>query len=135
MNRLVFLVAFISCAAFAMPQAVALVEPQERMQDPALEARAQALYLEVSCPSCAGQAIANSRAETAAALRAAVRERLKNGDSDQVIRDWLRARFGDDILLRPQVGPQTALLWGLPLFFIAVAAAFFVIVQRKRNKK
>ena len=97
----------------AAPHAVA-VQPDEILSDPALEARARALSKELRCMVCQNQSIDDSDAPLARDLRLLVRERLKAGDSDAQVIDFLVARYGEFVLLKPRFTSHTALLWLMP---------------------
>src|SRR6266550_9385109 len=97
---------------FATP-AVA-VQPDEMLAEPKLEARARALSRELRCMVCQNQSIDDSEAPLARDLRILVRERLQAGDSDRQVIDFLVARYGEFVLLRPRFSPHTALLWLTP---------------------
>ena len=111
------------------------VQPDEILTDPALETRARNLSRELRCMVCQNQSIDDSDAPLARDLRLLVRERLKAGDSDPQILDFLVARYGDFVLLRPRFTSHTALLWLLPfLVLIAGAAALLMLRRRQRNR-
>lgn len=105
------------------------VEPDEMLADPALEARAQALGRELRCLVCQSESIDGSDAAIARELRLVVRERLSAGDSDAEVRDFLVARYGEFVLLRPPVRGANWVLWlagpALLLAGALVAAAAF----------
>ncbi len=90
------------------------VQPDEVLADPALEARARALSKELRCMVCQNQSIDDSAAPLARDLRLLVRERLTDGDSDQQVLDFLVARYGEFVLLRPPFNWHTLLLWLCP---------------------
>jgi cytochrome c-type biogenesis protein CcmH len=90
------------------------VQPDEVLPDPALEARARVLSKELRCMVCQNQSIDDSAAPLARDLRLLVRERLTAGDSDAQVLDFLVARYGEFVLLRPRFNWHTALLWLLP---------------------
>ena len=81
---------------------------------------------------CQNQSIDDSDAPLARDLRVLIREHLKGGDSDQQIIDFLRARYGDFVLLRPRFSPQTAILWLTPLGALIIGVAALVLVRRRR---
>src|SRR3546814_8042783 len=87
------------------------VEPSEMLDDPVLEQRARDLSAEIRCVVCQNESIDSSNAEIAHELRVLVRERLVAGDSDPEVLDYLVARYGDFVLLRPPMKPSTYLLW------------------------
>jgi cytochrome c-type biogenesis protein CcmH len=87
------------------------VLPSEMLKDPVLEARARALSEELRCLVCQNQSIDDSEAPLAADLRVLLRERIAAGDTDEQARDYLVARYGPFILLKPQFTFHTVLLW------------------------
>ena len=97
------------------------VQPGEVLKDPALEARARALSVNLRCLVCQNQSIDDSDAPLARDLRLLVRERLVAGDSDAEVTKFLVARYGEFVLLRPPVGTHTLLLWLTPLLLLAAA--------------
>ena len=114
--------------------AVQAVEPSEMLKDPALEARARAISQEIRCLVCQNQTIDDSNADLAHDLRVILRERLQDGDTDQQVKDYLTARYGDFILLKPPFRARTLLLWfGPALVFLAGAAIIVVAELRKRR--
>src|SRR5262245_18002234 len=90
------------------------VQPDEVLKDATLEARARNLSRELRCMVCQNQSIDDSEAPLAHDLRLLVRERLTKGDSDQQVLDFLVARYGEFVLLKPPFERHTFLLWGLP---------------------
>jgi cytochrome c-type biogenesis protein CcmH len=109
------------------------VLPHERLADPALEARARALSLELRCQVCQNQSIDDSNAPLAADLRKIVRERLSAGDSDAAVLDFVVRRYGDYVLLRPPVRQDTLLLWYGPFAVLGLGAlGAFVYLRRRR---
>lgn len=100
------------------------------MADPALEARAQALEREIRCVVCQNEPIAQSTAEIAGDMRALVRERIAQGDSDEEIRVFFRQRYGDFVLLRPPFDPRTWALWAAPLALAAFGLAGLTALRR-----
>src|SRR3981189_3329320 len=100
-------------AAFAASAACA-VQPDEIMSDPAKETRARDLSRELRCMVCQNQSIDDSEAPLARDLRLLVRERIAAGDSDAQVIDFLVARYGEFVLLKPRLHSHTWLLWLLP---------------------
>src|ERR1017187_10943669 len=94
--------------------AAGAVQPDEILKDPALEARARTLSSELRCLVCQNQSIDDSAAPLARDLRLLVRERLTAGDSDQQVLNFLVARYGEVVLLKPRFELHHLLLWGLP---------------------
>jgi cytochrome c-type biogenesis protein CcmH len=104
------------------------VRPDEMLSDPGLEARARAVGSELRCLVCRNQSIDDSDADLAHDLRVLVRERIAAGDSNDRVIAYVRARYGDFVLLRPPFEIGTLLLWGGPvliLIFGGVALARF----------
>ena len=84
------------------------------LKDPKLEARARELSRELRCMVCQNQSIDESEAPLARDLRLLVRERLTKGDTDQQVLDFLVARYGEFVLLKPPLEGRTIILWALP---------------------
>lgn len=118
---------------FALSGFAALaVQPDEMMQDPALEARARALSRDLRCLVCQNQSIDDSDAPLARDLRLLLRQRLKAGDSDQAATQFLVERYGDYVLLRPPFKTSTLLLWLGPLLLLLGGVVAAVSLYRKR---
>jgi cytochrome c-type biogenesis protein CcmH len=115
------------------PASALAVQPDEILKDPALEARARNLSRELRCMVCQNQSIDDSDAPLARDLRLLVRQRLQAGDSDRQVLDFLVARYGDFVLLRPPFQWQTLLLWGLPPAALAVGIAGILLWTRRRQ--
>jgi cytochrome c-type biogenesis protein CcmH len=103
------------------------------LADPALEARARALSLELRCQVCQNQSIDDSNAPLAADLRKLVRERLSAGDSDAAVLDFVVRRYGDYVLLRPPVRVDTWLLWYGPFAVLGLGALGALVYLRRRR--
>jgi cytochrome c-type biogenesis protein CcmH len=116
-----------------MPSALWAVEPNEMLADPVLEVRARALSKELRCMVCQNESIDDSGAPLAHDLRVLVRERIKSGDSDQQVLDFLVARYGEFVLLRPRLSWHTVALWGLPPGVLLVGAVVILIDLRRRR--
>lgn len=124
---------FVLITALA-PLPAAAVNPDEVLSDPALEARARELSTRLRCLVCQNQSIDDSDADLARDLRLLVRERLSAGDKDEQVLDYLVARFGEFVLLRPRISAQTYLLWGTPVFLLLIGGLIMISSQRKRAK-
>jgi cytochrome c-type biogenesis protein CcmH len=107
------------------------VQPDEIMADQKLEARARALSAQLRCMVCQNESIDESGADLARDLRLLVRERLKAGDTDEQIRLFLVQRYGDFILLKPPVKPETWLLWSTPFLILLMGGVFIAIAGRR----
>ena len=115
------------------PSHALAVQPDEILSDPVLEARARALSKELRCMVCQNQSIDDSDAPLARDLRILVRERLKAGDTDQQVIDFLVSRYGEFVLLKPRFSLHTALLWLGPLAVLLIGAlGLFVLARRHR---
>jgi cytochrome c-type biogenesis protein CcmH len=109
------------------------VQPGEILPDPALEVRARAISEGLRCLVCQNQSIDDSDAPLAKDLRLLVRERLKAGDSDQEIADFIVARYGEFVLLRPRLSAHTALLWfATPAVFAAALSLIWLAYRRRK---
>jgi cytochrome c-type biogenesis protein CcmH len=117
---------------FALLSPAFAVQPDEVLKDPALEARARALSQELRCMVCQNQSIDDSDAPLARDLRILVRERLAAGDSDRQVIDFLVARYGQFVLLKPQFSWNTVFLWLSPFVLLVIGAIGFVRAGRRR---
>jgi cytochrome c-type biogenesis protein CcmH len=118
--------------AALMPLPAAAVEPREMLQDPVLEARARDISKHLRCLVCQNQSIDDSDADLAHDLRVLVRERLEQGDSNQQVIDYITARYGDFVLLKPPFEPATWLLWFGPAAILLLGVAGIVAIRRRR---
>jgi len=118
----------------AVPCAMA-VEPDEVLSDATLEARARALSKELRCMVCQNQSIDDSEAPLARDLRILVRERLQSGDSDGQVIDFLVARYGEFVLLRPRFTWQTAVLWLGPAAMLLIGGCAVLVLARRYRVK
>jgi cytochrome c-type biogenesis protein CcmH len=109
------------------------VQPDEIMADPAKEARARELSRELRCMVCQNQSIDDSEAPLARDLRLLVRERIAGGDSDAQVIDFLVARYGEFVLLKPRLERQTLLLWAVPPLVLVVGGLALWIEARRRR--
>ena len=106
------------------------VQPDEILGDAKLEARARNLSTGFRCLVCQNQSIDESDAPLAKDLRILIREHLTKGDSDAEIRDFVVARYGEFVLLKPRLTTHTAILWATP--FLIILAGFIVILRRRK---
>ena len=127
--------AWIFAAALMMgsPAAYA-VQPDEIMADPAKEARARELSRELRCMVCQNQSIDDSEAPLARDLRLLVRERIAAGDSDNQVIDFLVARYGEFVLLKPRVNQHTLVLWLVPPLALVGGGVALWLHNRRRQK-
>jgi cytochrome c-type biogenesis protein CcmH len=120
-------------AALLAPGVAQAVTPDEMLKDPALEARARHLSQELRCMVCQNQSIDDSEAPLAKDLRLLVRERLVKGDTDKQVLDFLVARYGEFVLLKPPFQIQTLLLWGLSPVVLLIGISALLMMARRRK--
>ncbi|PDT15233.1 cytochrome c-type biogenesis protein CcmH [Rhizobium sp. J15] len=111
------------------------VNPDEVLADPALEARARTLSAELRCMVCQNQSIDDSNADLAKDLRLLVRERIKDGDSDDQVLNYIVSRYGEFVLLKPRFNIKTVLLWGAPVLLVIAGGLSLLVFARKRVGK
>src|SRR5512142_419303 len=126
---ILFALALIGCSA------AHAVQPDEIMSDPAKEARARNLSRELRCMVCQNQSIDDSDAPLARDLRLLVRERIAAGDSNNQVIDFLVARYGQFVLLKPRFEPQTLLLWLLPPLLLVGGGIALWLQARRRGQR
>jgi len=116
-----------------IPLIARAVDPGEELADPKLEARARAISAELRCLVCQNESIDTSEADLARDLRRLVRERLKAGDSDEQVKAFVVARYGEFVLLRPTVDAGTSALWFGPfaLLLIGIGTAYLYFRRRR----
>jgi cytochrome c-type biogenesis protein CcmH len=119
-------------AAFALPGLA--VQPDEMLDDPALETRAREISKELRCLVCRNESIDDSNASLARDLRLLVRERLLAGDSDTQVKAYLVDRYGEFVLLRPTFSGGNAILWfGGPALLLIGGLLAFQFIQKSRR--
>lgn len=106
------------------------LSPDEQLNDPALEHRARALSAQLRCLVCQNQSIDDSDAPLAKDLRTLVREQLTAGKSDSEIMEFVVARYGEYVLLKPRLSTGTILLWGTPFAVLLIAGAALFLRRR-----
>jgi cytochrome c-type biogenesis protein CcmH len=129
----ILILAFAIAVLAGSPAAYA-VQPDEIMADPVKEARARDLSRELRCMVCQNQSIDDSEAPLARDLRLLVRERIAAGDSDAQVIDFLVARYGEFVLLKPRLEPHTLLLWLLPPLVLAGGGVALWLNSRRRSR-
>jgi cytochrome c-type biogenesis protein CcmH len=110
------------------------VNPGEVLNDPALEARARQISSQLRCLVCQNQSIDISDADLAKDLRIIVRERLTAGDTDRQVFDYVVARYGEFVLLKPSFSTQNLILWGAPFALVLIGGAVMFLASRRRAK-
>ena len=123
---------FIMTTLILLALPASALQPEERLADPLLETRARSISQEIRCLVCQNQSIDESDADLARDLRRIIRERLTAGDTDAAVKDFLVARYGDFVLLRPPFRAATLFLWLVPFAIVMWGGiAFWVISRRK----
>lgn len=115
-----------------IPSVALAVNPDEVLKDPALETRARHISSELRCLVCQNQSIDISDADLARDLRVIVRERLTAGDTDAEVMDFVVARYGEFVLLKPQFSTKNAVLWLSPFALILLGALVVLLSRRRR---
>jgi cytochrome c-type biogenesis protein CcmH len=125
---------FLWLAALALTVGAQLARAVDTTQlaDPALQARYVALTHELRCMQCQNESLADSPVDLAADLRHEVRDLLLAGKSDDEVRAWMAARYGDFILFRPRYSWRNAWLWGLPPALLLLGALIATRIVRQR---
>jgi cytochrome c-type biogenesis protein CcmH len=112
--------------------ALAVSDPAEMLPDRAQEERAEALGHQLRCLVCQNESVEESNADLARDLRRIIRQRIAAGDTDAQVVDWMVARYGDFVRLRPPFNMETLALWGAPGIALFIGAAAVLIARRRR---
>ena len=135
LQRAAFLVLLLAAPALGGLWAPVHAAPvPDSFSDPAMEARARHLQRQLRCLVCQGESIDESGADLAADLRHLVRQQMAAGKSDQQIEDYLVARYGNFILMKPPVEPDTYVLWLAPFLVLIGAGAVAILVISRARK-
>jgi len=132
MRRLAFLMLLGALAALGLAGLAVAVDTTQ-MPTPELQARYSALTHELRCMQCQNQSLADSQVGLASDLRAEVRDMLLAGKSDDDVRAFMVARYGDFILFRPRFAARTAWLWVAPGVLLLIGLVVFARVVRQRS--
>jgi cytochrome c-type biogenesis protein CcmH len=133
MRALLLAFALMLCSAPAFAQVATDATPL-RFADTAEETRFHALVSELRCVMCQNQSLADSNAQIAVDLRREVLELMRKGKSDEEIKDFLVARYGEFVLYRPQVESKTWLLWFGPALVLLAGGIIVVGAVRRRSR-
>jgi cytochrome c-type biogenesis protein CcmH len=98
------------------------------------EARAQRLAHELACPVCAGESVAESNVPEARAMRAEIRDSIRDGQTDRQIRDTYVRAYGERVLLTPDNGGVGVIAWGLPIVVLLIGGAGIVLGLRRWSR-
>lgn len=112
--------------------AYAVSDPAELLPNRAQELRAEAIGEQLRCLVCQNESVEQSDADLARDLRHIIRQRVVAGDSDQQVIDWMVARYGDFVRLRPPFNATTIVLWMAPLIALLAGAVAVVAARRRR---
>ncbi|MEP0964290.1 MAG: cytochrome c-type biogenesis protein [Roseobacter sp.] len=121
------------CILILWPMVLGAVEPDEVLADPVLEERAREISKGLRCPVCQNESIDESNANIAGDLRLLVRDRLVAGDSDQDVVNFVVARYGEFVLLKPTTGGGNWLLWAAGPMMLLFALAMAILYLRSRD--
>jgi len=111
--------------------ALAISDPAEMLPNPQQEARAETVGRQLRCLVCQNESIEDSNADLARDLRRLVRVRIAAGDSDADATQWVVARYGDFVRLRPPVNAVTAVLWASPVLALLAGLGFALMARRR----
>jgi cytochrome c-type biogenesis protein CcmH len=131
--RFGFLALFLAMSLSLAPSLALAVEPEEQLKDPVLEARAREISAGLRCVVCQNQSIDDSEAPLAKDLRLLVREQLKKGATNDQVVDYVVARYGQFVLLKPRFNRETFLLWFAPIALIG--AGLLLVFRITKNQK
>ena len=134
LRKLVIALALTLFVAFPFGSVALAVQPSEMLPDPQLEQRARQLSQELRCMVCQNQSIDDSDAPLAKDLRLLVRERVKAGDSDSQIIDFMVARYGEFVLLKPRLSWRTVGLWLAPIIILLAGGLGVLLTLRRRRR-
>ncbi len=126
--------AFILALMLAFSAPVLAVTPSEVLDDPVLESRAREISKGLRCPVCQNESIDESNASVSHDLRVLVRERLVAGDSNEEVVDYIVARYGEFVLLRPETGGANILLWAAGPLMLLIAGGVGITYLRRRSR-
>ncbi|MBO6541751.1 MAG: cytochrome c-type biogenesis protein CcmH [Alphaproteobacteria bacterium] len=131
MTRAIVVLLSVLALSLSMISIARAVEPGEALTDPVLEERARGLSQGLRCLVCQNQSIDDSDAPLARDLRLLVRERIAAGDSDSDVLDFVVARYGEFVLLKPRFNARTYLLWAVPALVLIVGGLIVLLNIRK----
>lgn len=112
--------------------ALAVSDPAELLHNPQQEQRAEAIGDQLRCLVCQNESVEQSDADLARDLRRIIRQRVVAGDSDQQVIDWMVARYGNFVRLRPPFNAMTLVLWGAPVIALLIGFAAVLVARRRQ---
>ena len=128
-----YLRAFMLVVVLAWSFPVRAVQPDEMLSDPKLEARARGISEQLRCLVCQNESIDESEAPLAHDLRLLVRQRIEAGDSDAQVINFIVARYGEFVLLKPRLEWRTAALWGAPPAILLIGIVMLIMAARRHR--
>jgi len=128
--RRIFLFAFLFLVGFTFTPSMAQ-DAKPPVSEAEMEQRAREIGRGLRCVMCKNESIEESPSTTAQDMRRIVRDRIRSGETDAEIIDYMQSRYGDFILLKPPVQPNTYLLWALPFLLLILALGWFWRAVRK----
>ncbi|MBU6155649.1 MAG: cytochrome c-type biogenesis protein CcmH [Alphaproteobacteria bacterium] len=131
MRLLLKALSWLVACGLSVTLALAAMEPDEILPDPAKEKRARGITKELRCVVCQNQSVDDSDAPLAKDIRLIVRERIMAGETDEQVRAFVVARYGQYVLLRPPLGVDTALIWIGPFALLAIALGIAAVYLRR----
>ena len=120
-------------AALASVPIAKAVQPEEVLEDPKLESRAREISAGLRCLVCQNQSIADSHSFLAEDMRNVVEKRVRLGESDDEVRAYMQAKYGDFVLMKPPVKLSTFLLWFGPLLLVLAGGVWYIFAIRKTD--
>lgn len=123
---------FVLAATLAFAGATFAIDTEQPLADPAQQARYEAITRELRCLVCQNETIADSNATLARDLRSEVRDMIAAGKTDDQIREFMLARYGDFVLYRPRLTAVNFLLWAAPVLLLLAGIFAAVRVIRRR---
>jgi cytochrome c-type biogenesis protein CcmH len=124
--------ALLALCLLLLPLPALAVNPDEVLPDAAQEHRARDISAQLRCMVCQNQSIDDSNADLARDLRLLVRERIRNGDSDAAVIDYVVSRYGEFVLLKPRLSAKTMILWAMPVLLLVIGGLSLVLALRRR---
>jgi cytochrome c-type biogenesis protein CcmH len=124
--------ALLLLAALAAAPAYAVSDPAELLPDRQQELRAEAIGHQLRCLVCQNESVEESNADLARDLRQIIRQRVVAGDTDRQVTEWMVARYGNFVRLRPPFNAETFLLWGAPGLALLAGIGAVLIARRRR---
>ena len=134
-RRTILRLALLAMIGTGLPASGLALAPDEMFTDPLKETRARDIGRSLRCMVCQNQSIFDSNAPLAKDLRVLVRQRIDAGDSDREVINYVAARYGDYVLLKPPMAAHTYILWGAPIVLLLGGLGLMVAYHRDRRRQ